>query len=258
MIAQVSELKYVGDGTLTTGNHTFNNLALLETVNSPTMTTHTRQFSFYQISPYFQLVAMFTFNDSTKNVIMNVYPPAGTIGAPAAPSNLTTTPVNSIRLDWQDNSNNEDGFIIETTQDTLSGSWTIVDTVATDVITYIHTGLTNGVTYYYRVKAYNANGNSAWSNISGATEGTAGISKMYNNELMFDIYPNPAKEMAIIENLASGSTLTITDIAGKVVYSTFINKEQVIINTSEFENGVYIVQIANNHAVYNKKLVVNN
>ncbi len=258
MIAQVSELKYVGDGTLTTGNHTFNNLALLETVNSPTMTPHTRQFSFYQISPYFQLVAMFTFNDSTKNVLMNVYPPAGTIGAPAAPSNLTTTPVNSIRLDWQDNSNNEDGFIIETTQDTLSGSWTIVDTVATDVITYIHTGLTNGVTYYYRVKAYNANGNSAWSNISGATEGTAGISKMYNNELMFDIYPNPAKEMAIIENLASGSTLTITDIAGKVVYSTFINKEQVIINTSEFENGVYIVQIANNHAVYNKKLVVNN
>lgn len=133
-----------------------------------------------------------------------------------------------------------------------------MDTVAADVITYIHTGLTNGVTYYYRVKAYNGAGSSAWSGISGTTEGTAGISKMYNNELMFDIYPNPAKETAIIGNLASGSTLTITDITGKVVYSTFINKEQVIINTSEFENGVYIVQIANNHAVYNKKLVVNN
>lgn len=113
MIAEGAELKYVGDGTLTTGNHTFNNLALFETVNSPTMTPHTRQFVFYQISPYFQLAAMFTFNDSTKNVIMNVYPPAGTIGAPAAPSNLTTTPVNSIRLDWQDNSNNEMGLLLK-------------------------------------------------------------------------------------------------------------------------------------------------
>lgn len=255
MIIEGAELKYVGDGTLKVGGFTFNNLALLESLNLPY--PNTRQFSFYQTTPHFQLVARFTFNDSTKNIIMNIWAPSGTIGAPAAPSNLTATPVNSIELNWQDNSNNEDGFYVESTQDTVAGSWTQIATVGADVTTYLHTGLTNGVTYYYRVRAYNGNGSSSWSNVAGATDGATGISSFNKNEFAFDIYPNPAKETVIIGNLPISSTLNITDIAGKTVYSSVIINEQTIISTTEFVNGVYIIQVTNNGAVGTRKLVVN-
>ncbi len=83
-----------------------------------------------------------------------------------------------------------------------------------------------------------------------------GFGSLELNAISFDIYPNPTTETAIVENMPSGSTLTITDITGKIVYSSFINKEQSIINTLEFENGVYIIRVENNGRVANRKLVV--
>lgn len=187
---------------------------------------------------------------------MSIYPPAGTIGAPAAPSNLTATPVNSIRLDWQDNSNNEDGFIIETTQDTLSGNWTLVDTVAADVITYIHTGLTNGVTYYYRVKAYNGAGASPWSDIAGATDGATSVQSIGNNNNALDVYFNSANKVVTVANTPIGSSVSITDITGKTVYNSVASNEQTVINTVSFVNGIYILRIENEGAVANRKLII--
>ncbi len=83
---------------------------------------------------------------------------AGTPGAspPAAPSNLTVTAVdqNDIRLNWQDNSNNETGFEINNgvvSRDAGAGS-----------ATYTWGGLAPGTYMCFKIRAYNSAGDSAW------------------------------------------------------------------------------------------------
>jgi uncharacterized delta-60 repeat protein len=90
---------------------------------------------------------------------------------PAAPTNLTATPVspNQINLQWIDNSNNETGFIIERC-DRSNKCVNFVQIVQTgeNVTTFANTGLTAATNYTYRVRAFNANGNSAYSNTAKA------------------------------------------------------------------------------------------
>jgi len=85
---------------------------------------------------------------------------------PTAPSNLIFTGRTSTRLSlqWNDNSTNEDGFII---QSSLAGiTYTQLDTVGPNITTYNADGLSSGTTYFFRVAGYNAGGTSAFS---GAT-----------------------------------------------------------------------------------------
>ncbi|MDP3297216.1 MAG: fibronectin type III domain-containing protein, partial [Thermodesulfovibrionia bacterium] len=89
---------------------------------------------------------------------------------PSAPSNLTATAMSSsqINLSWMDNSNNETGFKIERKKG-ATGTYSQVATVGVNVTTYSNTGLLANTTYYYRVRAYNSGGNSAYSNEAVAT-----------------------------------------------------------------------------------------
>jgi hypothetical protein len=82
---------------------------------------------------------------------------------PATPSGLSATAVTSTEVDlrWTDNSLNEDGFKIERRRS--GGSWTQVATVGAMVTTYRDTGRTSGITYVYRIRAYNSKGNSSYS-----------------------------------------------------------------------------------------------
>lgn len=89
--------------------------------------------------------------------------------APNAPTLLTATAASStqINLSWADNSTDESGFQIERSTDQTN--WTLIATTATDVTTYNNTGLTVNTTYFYRVRAFNDSGASAYTNIASAT-----------------------------------------------------------------------------------------
>jgi fibronectin type 3 domain-containing protein len=98
------------------------------------------------------------------------------VAAPAAPSNLSATPASTsqINLTWTDNSANETGFVVErATNSTFSAGLTTVS-LGTNVTSYSATGLTAGTTYWFRVRATNAAGASANSNVVSATTQTAG------------------------------------------------------------------------------------
>lgn len=102
-------------------------------------------------------------NDAGDSAYSNVVT-VSTYQGPQAPSGLTVseTTVNSITISWTDNSNNEQGFRIE--RRTGSGNYEQIATVGANVKTYKNTGLSQGTTYRYRVRAYNASGNSPYSN----------------------------------------------------------------------------------------------
>jgi len=71
-----------------------------------------------------------------------------------------------------------------------------------------------------------------------------------------NIYPNPANGSVTIRNIPNGATLRIADITGKTVYSTAAATATETVNTAGFAAGVYTVQVINNGAVFNGKLVV--
>src|SRR5207249_3915174 len=77
---------------------------------------------------------------------------------PAAPTNLTATPVSGsqINLAWQDNASNEAGFRIEQCQGAGCTAFVEIATVGANVTSYQSTGLTLGTSYTYQVRAYNA------------------------------------------------------------------------------------------------------
>jgi len=90
---------------------------------------------------------------------------------PTAPSGLAATVVSSsqINLQWADNSSNETGFKIERCEGSSCGSFSQIATVGASVKTYSNTGLKAYTSYTYRVRAYNAGGDSGYSNTANAT-----------------------------------------------------------------------------------------
>jgi predicted phage tail protein len=86
---------------------------------------------------------------------------------PNAPSNLTGTAVSTtqINVSWTDNSSNETGFSIERCTGNSCTNSAEVGTVGANVTTFPSTGLTKNTWYRFRVRAFNASGNSAFSNV---------------------------------------------------------------------------------------------
>jgi hypothetical protein len=99
--------------------------------------------------------------------------------APAAPTTLTISPVTSateLTLNWADNSTNETGFQVERSA-TGSGGWSLISTTAANTVTYTNTGLSPSTPYFYRVRAVNGVGNSAYTNTANATTNAGGSSQ---------------------------------------------------------------------------------
>jgi len=108
--------------------------------------------------------------EQSMDVYWNVQVTTPAPTPPAAPSNLSAAAVSGsqINLSWADNSNNEDGFKIERSPNG-SSSWIEVGAVNANVTAFQDTGLACNTTYYYRVYAHNAAGNSGYSNVALAT-----------------------------------------------------------------------------------------
>src|SRR5688572_12312521 len=87
---------------------------------------------------------------------------------PAAPSSLTSVGGQSkgtVILNWADNSNNEDSFLIERST-TVAGGYIQIATVGANVRSYTDNTVFRKTTYFYRVRAANPGGRSSYSNVS--------------------------------------------------------------------------------------------
>lgn len=73
----------------------------------------------------------------------------------------------------------------------------------------------------------------------------------------FSVYPNPASNYFTVDlrNNNEKATITITDVTGKPIYTTTtINSTEI--NTTNFSNGVYFVQVKTGDFVAVRKVVV--
>jgi hypothetical protein len=90
---------------------------------------------------------------------------------PAAPTNLAANVISKsqINLSWMDNADNETSFRIQRCKGSTCTNFALIATVGANVTSYANTNLTANTTYRYRVYAYNASGNSGYSNAATAT-----------------------------------------------------------------------------------------
>ncbi|NTW99673.1 MAG: hypothetical protein HGB35_07070 [Geobacteraceae bacterium] len=88
---------------------------------------------------------------------------------PTAPTGLAVTaslPTASplwVKLDWVDNATDETGFTIQRATNSTFTAGLTTFTVGANVTTYTNTPVSGNIRYYYRVRAYNASGVSAFS-----------------------------------------------------------------------------------------------
>jgi len=108
-------------------------------------------------------------NDAGQSAYSNVAS-ATTLLSISAPSNLSSSVGSStqINVSWTDNSTNEAGFSIERAASN-GGPWTQIGSTGANVTNYSNTGLSPNSVYWYRVRAYNGNSTSNYSNVVSAT-----------------------------------------------------------------------------------------
>jgi hypothetical protein len=114
--------------------------------------------------------------DSVSNVI-DVQVGSAPNAGPLAPTNLVATPMSGPRvgLTWRDNATDETGFVIERCTVVTPPSCTAFAQIAapgpktsTGNVSYTDSTVAFGASYLYRVKAFNATGDSAYVTLASA------------------------------------------------------------------------------------------
>lgn len=86
---------------------------------------------------------------------------------------------------------------------------------------------------------------------------------IYENSV--DVYPNPASDVAYLNvNLSNDTkaTVKVMNISGQVVYeysnefNLYSGRNSILINTSEFANGLYIINVTTSEKTYQRNLVI--
>jgi len=152
-----------------TNNVTFSQIGLTGTKNTI--------FTDFSLSPsttyYYRVRATNSVGNSSASNTDSVSTPALTV--PTSPIGLTVetnlgdrdVPPGGTVLIWTDRANNEDTFLIERSTDNVN--FTQIGTQVENVPTYTDPTVSQATVYYYRVRAANATGNSAYSNSAMTT-----------------------------------------------------------------------------------------
>lgn len=76
-------------------------------------------------------------------------------------------------------------------------------------------------------------------------------------EFAYSMYPNPANDFLTVANTADVSQVDIYDVTGKMVMTVNVASENVTLNVSDLNTGMYIINVTNERGVQTSKFVKN-
>lgn len=126
-------------------------------------------------SPYFYRVrALSGAGPSPWTPEASATPSAAAASAPIAPGGLTVSPsgAGALLVDWIDQAEDETGYELERAT-AAAGPFGLVHTTGPDAESWQDTGLATGTPYFYRVRAVNGVGASAFTSVAGASTAAA-------------------------------------------------------------------------------------
>ena len=181
------------------------------------------------------------------------------LAIPAAPSSLAVAgfTASSIQLTWNDNSDNESGFEIQRSSTGLPFSYSLIQTTGAGTTTYTDNGLSEVTTYYYRVRAINLAGESAYSNVVSATTAlnppaaptglTAGTITTSSVQMTWtDVATNETSY--VVQRSLNGSTYTTV---GTLAASTTTFTDTGLDDNTPYYYRVYASNVTGNSAYSN-------
>jgi hypothetical protein len=72
----------------------------------------------------------------------------------------------------------------------------------------------------------------------------SGVGLSSEEQVLFVLYPNPTHESVTLTGLAAESTITIVDVMGRTVETIRTSQETLTINTSNYAQGLYFVEVS--------------
>lgn len=182
----------------------------------------------------------------------------------SSPTNLEGTAVtpSQINLVWDDNSNDEEQFVLERSK-TFNDNYQVIAELPANTTSYEDIGVSSNSIYIYKVKAINMDGESFYSNEEVVLVGTTDVSNEFLNENTVQIFPNPVVDdlNVSIENAWKGTTsISILGIDAKMVYleRTFEKHSDFAsfnLETNGLVSGMYLLKIVQGEYVGIFKLV---
>lgn len=84
------------------------------------------------------------------------------------------------------------------------------------------------------------------------------VGEMQINPGSLKMYPNPATDRVqlMVTNNLLGAEIKLTDLNGRILKSVLVNATNLTINTTEYDSGVYLVQLVSNQGMITKRLVL--
>ncbi len=157
------------------------------------------------------------------------------------------------------------GFLIQRKL-TAGGTWADLTTVGADVTSYLDISLVTGNEYCYRVRAFNAAGNSAYTSEdcavpTGIEEITSGIPSEFS---LFNNYPNPFNPATTIYYAVpeiSFVEIKVYDALGSEVETILADTKeagyhQVQFDATNLQSGIYFYQLQAGSFVETKKMIL--
>jgi PKD repeat protein len=98
-------------------------------------------------------------------------------------------------------------------------------------------------TFYVCVDAVDANGNVlTWcDSVNSNRIGSVGLNEISKNAII--AFPNPANDQVTIKNIGANQVVEIYSVDGKLIHTEISSTVDVILNTTTWNTGLYIVRI---------------
>jgi hypothetical protein len=143
-----------------------------------------------------------------------------------------------------------------------TGPWQLIDSIASDNISYTDPYITSGMAYYYiEVIRYSPCNpslkagiyESVVSNIG--TSAPLGIAENRTSSIL--VYPNPARQtlnIIIPGTFHASSRLEIFSMDGQKYLEKELNQSKTVLDISSFASGLYILKVESDQSVVVKKI----